>query len=136
VRLVDHPFGQPLGQRSAAQVWSRQVRWSKLRRATFPACFLPEIASGSLMPFIAAGYAAQGADVSVVGVIAVLAAFWYACEAWLARCAGWHAGPLSPLAWVVRDLMLPVMWTQAWFGNSFSWRGNDMSLADAVAGNG
>jgi ceramide glucosyltransferase len=134
VRLVDHPFGQPLGHRSAAQVWSRQVRWAKLRRATFPACFLPEIASGSLLPFMAAGYAAYSADVSVAALIALLGAFWYACEAVLARAAGWHVGRWSPLAWLVRDLMLPVLWTQAWLGNSFSWRGNDMSLADAMAG--
>jgi ceramide glucosyltransferase len=134
VRLVDHPFGQPLGPRSAAQVWLRQVRWAKLRRATFPVCFVPEIASGSLVPFLAAGYAAQGADVSIVAVIGLLAAFWYACEAWLARAADWHVGRWSPLAWLVRDLMLPVLWTQAWLGNSFSWRGNDMSLADAMAG--
>ncbi len=52
-------FGQPLGRRSAAQVWSRQARWAKLRRATFPLCFLPEILSGSLAPMLAAAYAAQ-----------------------------------------------------------------------------
>jgi ceramide glucosyltransferase len=138
VRLVDHPFGQPLGRRTGSQVWMRQLRWAKLRRATFPACFLPEIASGSLMPILAAGYAAHAAhsaDVSVVGVTALLVAFWYVCEAFLARAAGWHVGRWSPLAWLVRDLMLPVLWTQAWLGNSFSWRGNDMSLADAIAGN-
>ncbi len=135
VRLADHPFGQPLGRRSRAQVWLRQARWAKLRRATFPAFFLPEIASGSLMPFVAAGYAAHAAGLSVVGVIAALAAFWYACEAVLARAAGWHVGRWSPLAWLVRDLMLPLLWSNAWLSNSFSWRGKDMSLADAVAGN-
>jgi len=135
VRLVDHPFGQPLGRRSRAQVWQRQVRWAKLRRATFPVFFLPEIVSGSLAPFIAAGYAAQSMDISVAGVIAGLAVFWYACEAVLAHAAGWHVGRWSPLAWVMRDLMLPVLWSQAWLGKSFSWRGNDMSLADAIAGN-
>jgi ceramide glucosyltransferase len=31
--------------------------------------------------------------------------------------------------------MLPILWAQAWLGNSFSWRGNDMSLADTMAGN-
>lgn len=135
VRLVDHPFGQPLGWRSAAQVWSRQLRWAKLRRATFPAFFVPEIASSSLMPLLAAGFAAQSADISAAGVIASLAVLWYACEAVLAHAAGWHVGRWSPLAWMMRDLMLPALWVQAWLGKSFSWRGNDMSLADAVAGN-
>jgi ceramide glucosyltransferase len=27
-----------------------------------------------------------------------------------------------------------VLWAQAWLGNTFSWRGNEMSLADAAAG--
>ena len=135
VRLVDHPFGQPLGWRSAAQVWSRQLRWAKLRRATFPAFFLPEIASSSLMPLLAAGFAARAAGASVVGVVASLALVWYACEAMLAHAAGWHVGRLSPLAWMMRDVMLPALWMQAWLGKSFSWRGNDMSLADAAAGN-
>jgi ceramide glucosyltransferase len=35
VRLVDRPFPQPLGYRSAADVWRRQLRWARLRRASF-----------------------------------------------------------------------------------------------------
>ena len=135
VRLVDGAFGQPLGRRSARQVWLRQVRWAKLRRTTFPGFFVPEVLSGSLAPLIAAAYAAQAADLSVAGTIAALAALWYACEACLAHRTGWHVGPWSPFAWLVRDLMLPILWTQAWVGNTVSWRGNEMKLADAVAGN-
>jgi len=135
VRLVDRAFGQPLGRRKPEQVWSRQLRWAKLRRATFPLYFVPEIISGSLMPLLATAYAASGAGLSIAGTVGALALFWYACEALLARVAGWHLGPWSPLAWMVRDLMLPVLWTQAWLGKSFNWRGNHMSLADAVASN-
>lgn len=135
VRLVDGAFVQPLGGRSMTQMWSRQVRWARLRRATFPHYFLPELLSGALAPLLAAGLAAGTMDLPVAGVVVPLATFWYACEAYLARHAGWHAGALSPLAWVMRDLMLPVLWVQAWLGNTFSWRGNDMSLADAMAGN-
>ena len=135
VRLVDRAFGQPLGVRSARQIWSRQVRWAKLRRATFPIFFLPEVLSGSLRAALAAACAAEASDVSGVGVVVALGAVWFGSEAILARAAGWHMSALSPLAWVARDLMLPVLWVQAWLGNSFSWRGNDMHLADAVASN-
>jgi ceramide glucosyltransferase len=135
VRLVDGAFVQPLGGRSMTQMWSRQVRWARLRRATFPHYFLPELLSGAVAPLLAAGLAAGAMDLPVAGVVVPLATFWYACEAYLARHAGWHTGAWSPLAWVMRDLMLPVLWAQAWLGNTFSWRGNDMSLADAMAGN-
>ena len=135
VRLVDRAFVQPLGFRRPNQVWSRQVRWAKLRRATFPLYFLPEIATGSVLPLIAAAFAAPLLELSPATAVLGLTGFWYACEAALAHGAGWHVGRYSPLAWIVRDLMLPVLWTQAWIGKSFSWRGNDMSLADAMASN-
>ena len=35
VRLVDAPFEQPLGYRSAGEVWARQLRWAQLRQASF-----------------------------------------------------------------------------------------------------
>lgn len=135
VRLVDRAFGQPLGSRTASQIWSRQVRWAKLRRVTFPLFFVPELLSGSVAPLIAAGFAAYAFDLSIVGIVGGLGLAWYASEAVLARAAGWHIGPLSPLAWLARDAMLPVLWVQAWLGNSFSWRGNDMHLANAVPSN-
>lgn len=135
VRLVDRAFGQPLGQRSAAQIWSRQVRWAKLRRATFPIYFLPELLTGAVAPFIAAAYAAEMFDISSAAVVGALAVAWYGSEALLALAAGWHVSLLSPLAWMARDAMLPVLWVQAWLGNSFNWRGNDMRLANAVASN-
>jgi ceramide glucosyltransferase len=135
VRLVDGAFGQPLGRRSARAVWLRQVRWAKLRRATFPAFFLPEVLSGGLAPLLALAYAAQAADISPSAAIVALAAFWYACEAYLSRAAGWALTASSPIAWMTRDLMLPVLWVQSWVGNTVSWRGNELKLADAVAGN-
>ena len=33
VRLVDNPFQQPLGRRTLKEVWRRQTRWARLRRA-------------------------------------------------------------------------------------------------------
>ncbi len=48
VRLVDQPFAQPLGHRNAADVWNRQLRWARLRRASFLSYFLAEIFSGGI----------------------------------------------------------------------------------------
>src|SRR6202035_968680 len=56
--LVDRPFQQPLGQRRLRDVWSRQLRWARLRRATFPFFFAPEILTTSLLTFISAVIAA------------------------------------------------------------------------------
>ena len=53
MHLVDSPFEQPLGRRTAAEVWARQVRWARLRRKTFPPFFALEILTGCLLPVVA-----------------------------------------------------------------------------------
>ena len=53
------PVRQPLGLRSAAEVWKRQRRWARLRRASFPLHFAPEIFSGALVPALAVAFAAR-----------------------------------------------------------------------------
>ena len=60
--------------------------------------------------------------------VAALCVGWYGAEVVLARSAGWPSSPRSIIAWIVRDLMLPVLWVLAWTGGSFVWRGNQMTV--------
>jgi len=129
VRLTDGPFGQPLGQRSFKDVWQRQTRWARLRRACFPLNFAPEILGGAVLPLTAAGYAAYGAGLSVTATVAALAIVWYGAEMALARVARWHLTLSYPIHAVLRDLLLPVLWIDGWIGTDFVWRGNQMSVA-------
>jgi ceramide glucosyltransferase len=130
VRLVDAPFGQPLGERSGAEVWLRQLRWARLRRASFPVCYALELASGGVWPLIAVACVAAGLQwpwLSVVG----FAAFWFGCEAVLARAAGWHLRWRSPLAWLLRDLLLPALWIGGWVATGFVWRGQQVEMIES-----
>ncbi|HVX35168.1 MAG TPA: ceramide glucosyltransferase [Hyphomicrobium sp.] len=129
VRLVDRPFEQPLGPRKLRQVWDRQVRWARLRRATFQIFYVPEVFAGSFFPILAGVAAATSFDVDPIIAFSALAAIWFGAEAVLARTAGWHLSVLSPLSWIARDLLLPVLWLEGWSGDTFVWRGNDMSVA-------
>jgi ceramide glucosyltransferase len=132
VRLTDAPFGQPLGRRSMREVWQRQIRWARLRRACFPLFFVPEILGGAMFPLLAAGYAAEAAAVPAPIVIGALAAVWYGAEMVLARVSRWHLSPLYPVHAALRDLLLPALWVDAWIGTDFVWRGHPMSVtADA-----
>ena len=88
VRLVDRPFPQPLGYRGAADVWSRQLRWARLRRASFFAYFLPEALSGGVLPMIALACIAPAVGLPPLLSVAVLAAAWYGGEMLLAAAAG------------------------------------------------
>jgi ceramide glucosyltransferase len=53
--------------------------------------------------------------------------------------SGWPATPGDALACLCRDVLLPLLWVAAWFGNGFEWRGNAMSLnaiSNAPGGHG
>jgi len=128
--LVDRSFEQPLGRRRFAEVWARQVRWARLRRATFPAFFIPEAIAGSAIAMIAGAYAAFSIGVSVILTLAALAVIWFGAEAWLARVAGWHFRLTTLLAMPLRDLLLPILWIDAWLADEFVWRGNEMSVGE------
>jgi ceramide glucosyltransferase len=128
VRLVDRPFAQPLGRRSAAEVWNRQLRWARLRRASFLPFFLPEIFSGGLIPTVGVALLAYAFGLPVTPCVAAFAALWYGAEMALAAAAGWHVTPLSPLYGMIRDLLLPVLFVSALRGNDFVWRGNEMQV--------
>ncbi|EJW11203.1 Ceramide glucosyltransferase [Rhodovulum sp. PH10] len=128
VRLVDAPFEQPLGRRRMLEVWRRQSRWARLRRACFPQFFLPEIASGIVLPTVMLAIVAAGLDVPVVPILVVFAGAWYAAEALLARAAGWHLSRWYPAQALLRDLLIPALWVDGLLGSSFEWRGNAMTV--------
>ena len=129
VRLVARPFGQPLGRRTLAEVWQRQIRWARLRRDTFKLFFAVEIFAGAIPSLLAAMLVATAMDWPVLGISAALACLWYLLEMALAHVAGWHLSWRSVPLCVLRDLLLPVLWLAAWIGNEFEWRGNAMRVA-------
>jgi len=129
VKLVTHPFEQPLGSRCAVDIWRRQIRWARLRRHTFPLIFIPEIFAGGLFPLMACALVAATAGWPMIATTIAFGIAWYAAEAVLAHVAGWHLTMRSPAIWLVRDVMLPAIWLASWVGNSFDWRGNSMRVA-------
>ncbi len=128
VRLVDRPLAQPLGYRSAAEVWNRQLRWARLRRASFLAYYLPEALSGGVLPMIALAGVAAAIGLPPALAVASLAGLWYGGEMLLAAAAGWHLSALYPLYCLARDLLLPVLFIKALRSDDFVWRGNEMQV--------
>jgi ceramide glucosyltransferase len=129
VRLVAHPFVQPLGHRSLADVWHRQLRWARLRRITFKLFFIPELFVGIVPPLTAAVAVTAAAGWPMIGTLVPLVAAWYAAEAFLAYSAGWRFSLWSIPIWMLRDALSPALWIAAWVGNEFKWRGTTLSAA-------
>jgi ceramide glucosyltransferase len=133
VRLVDPPFEQPLGERSARDVWSRQIRWARLRRASFMLYFAPELLSGGALPLLAVVVVSAGLGWSIPAALLAFGAVWYGAEVMLAHVAGWPLSPLYPIHGLTRDLLVPLLWLDAWRNSGFVWRGNQMSVdSDAL----
>jgi ceramide glucosyltransferase len=127
VRLVAKPFEQPLGQRSLSRVWQRQLRWARLRRDTFGGLFAVEILSGGVLPLGAAAALAFAGDLAwttVGGLVFV----WYGAEILLTRLLGWPLSWRAPVLLLLRDLLLPGLWLQAWVGHTINWQGKVIDL--------
>ena len=128
VRLAHRPFAQPVGRRSVATVWKRQLRWAIIRRVTFPGLFLAEPLTSAAVPLLlfALGAVAGGLPASL---IITFAALWYGAEWRLLRIAGWPAGAEIIAASLMRDAMIPLLWGVAWTRRSFDWQGNAVGAA-------
>jgi ceramide glucosyltransferase len=135
VTLVPLPFAQPIGTRSLAQVWARQLRWGRVRRDAFPALFLCEIFNGGVVP-IAMAVAAVVLSGGPAALGLGYAALWYLAEAWLVRRAGWPLGWRGVAAMLLRDLMMPALWGATYARRGFDWRGTRLApqaVTDPVA---
>jgi|SRR5262245_57529364 len=64
-----------------------------------------------------------------LSAVVIAGTAWYGAEAMMARASGWHSSVRAPLVWMLRDLLLPALWVQAWLGSTFVWRGNHMHVA-------
>lgn len=88
----------------------------------FPIHYISELTGGGLPPFALACFLA------LVGVLpwsAVLALMllWYAAEVPLAYALGTPPSLRTPLFWVLRDVLLPVLWLGGWVIRDYTWRG-------------
>lgn len=132
VHLVDAPFGQPIGTRRLADVWRRQLRWSRLRRATFPLLYPLE---GLISPLAAAtGLASTAPSLGVspwIGLLALMAC--YGAELALVRRLGWPHGRAGLAAALVRDLLIPAIWIAGLFGRQVRWHGRTVPVARRAA---
>jgi hypothetical protein len=89
-----------------------------------------QIVAGAALPCLAAAYAASMLDVNVAAATLGVALAWYGPEALLARLNRWHFSWRVPLLFVFRDLMLPVIYIDAWVTDEFVWHGNEMTMRE------
>jgi len=122
-RIVDAPFAQILGERTFGEVIQRQRRWALLRRLAAPRLYALELMLGGATPMACAAVAAMASQQNPLSAALSVGAVIYACESVFAWRLGWLHSWRSPLAFVVRDLLLPAIWLCGIFDRGYSWRG-------------
>ncbi|NBX10527.1 MAG: hypothetical protein EBR05_12200, partial [Marivivens sp.] len=125
VRLLGNILPQPIGSRDWQSVWTRQVRWAKVRRMGFPALYAAEVLSGIAVPMLLTLFLTLNGTLNWASLLA-LPILWFGLEYLLARRAGWPAKPRDIATWIMRDAMIPALWVAGWRGQGFEWRGNSM----------
>jgi hypothetical protein len=63
----------------------------------------------------------------VTGVVALML-LWYAAEVPLAYALGSPAKLGTPLFWIARDLLVPILWVGDWLVKDYSWRGRAVDV--------
>jgi ceramide glucosyltransferase len=127
VRLTRMPFPQPLGRRTLAEMWRRQLRWAQLRRGGVTLIFWAEPLSFACLGLTGTAFAilSWGLSSSLIPALVVL---WYGAEAVLARSYRWPLSITSPVFWIARDLLLPVLWCAAWASRGYEWHGHRVDM--------
>ena len=80
------------------------------------------------MPCLAAAYAALHFHASMTAVLACVLLAWHVPEILLAKTLKWHVSWVTPIVFILRDVMLPVLYIDAWCTNHFVWRGHEMTV--------
>jgi ceramide glucosyltransferase len=121
--LADRVSHQILGARRLSEIWQRQLRWMVIWRVQLPAAFFAAIL-GSALPTAAAGAMAA----ALFGLPSVFIAtgtlvLWFCLEFVLCLAKGWPVSLWSPVAFLAREILTPILWLRASTTSEVQWGG-------------
>jgi ceramide glucosyltransferase len=112
---------QELGSRRLTDVYNRQMRWAVIRRAEERAAFVGEPLSFVFPTALAASLAAPLLGAAPFTAAAATIVGWFAAETVLAAAKGWGVSPTASIAFLCREIMLCIVWLNAWLTNRVVW---------------
>jgi ceramide glucosyltransferase len=127
--LGDRPVRQPIGRVRFIEVWRRHRRWLACRRRYTPASFAAEALFCAPVACLA-GAVAFGSLAGPLTAALVTAALWCAVDCLFIRVKRWHFAPLTPFAWIVREMVFLPLWLSALFARTVSWYSRLVPCAD------
>ncbi len=128
VTLTHEVQRQPIGQRRAAEVWHRHLRWARCRRRHAPLLFALEAATSGPITVLAAAIAGSAISLpyacGAAGALLLLSMEWG-----FLVFVGWPRSRWYPAVWVTRELMALALWVTALKSSEQTlWRGKSLKL--------
>lgn len=122
----------PLGARRFGDFWARHLRWIYCRRCYAPPMFFLEPWLGLVGATIAGSWflsRTTGWPVSAIAAGSI--GFWLLLEALYLQWQGWSFSWRAPVAWFIREAVLPALWLRALLIRRIVWRGRTFELGTA-----
>ena len=121
--LADRVTIQPLGPRRWKEVWNRQLRWRLIWRVQVPVVFAASLFGSALLAALAGAVAAPILGYTPFAIAATTLALWFFLESALCLVRGWALSPLSPVAFLCRELLDILVWLRALTTSEVTWAG-------------
>ncbi len=122
---------QIVGRRDPKTVWERQLRWMVLRRIENRWAFVGEFAFNGVVAALMTALAVAIAGGPAATAAAASLAAWVAVELAFLAAKGWPWSKTTPLAILLREMMVPFLWARALTTREVVWRGRRMPVRSA-----
>lgn len=117
----DCTVAQEIGAPAFAEIYSRQLRWSVIRRQNETYTFPLEPLASPLPAALAGALAAPLASCSPWLAFALTLLAWFAAEMGFALCKRWEVSAWSPLAFLGREILALSSWLHAFATDEVVW---------------
>ncbi|HTJ03632.1 MAG TPA: glycosyltransferase [Methylovirgula sp.] len=123
------PLRQVIGHRTWREIYNRQLRWAVIRRAHEPITFPLEPFSSPLPAAIGAAIGAPLIGLSPLAGFGLSLLIWFAIEIGVAALKGWDVSPVSPIAFLGREILALSSWLRAWTTRDVTWANGRLNVA-------
>lgn len=129
VLVAADPVRQHLGKLTFRDFWSRHLRWGRIRKAQAPLAFAIEPLFGSVVSGLIGAWASSRAwGIHPLAYFGMHMSIWSACDLTVLLRLDPQPKALTPLAWLIRELLAVPLWFHIGSGNTVNWRGNRLKI--------
>jgi ceramide glucosyltransferase len=135
LKLLPDRVDRRIGRRGWRDTYYRHLRWKICTKChDFPALLIEPIFGGLVLNLLGTVALSRLLGISGWYALGISMAGCYGMEALLHRIVGWRISPMTPFAWLARDIGHPILTIIALSATRVVWRGDAMSMRRQTRG--